>query len=218
MLPDFDSTFRVYAMHWRTVEAGWTFALHEHPLFEINLVLNGVQKTTVNGKQYVQNPGDLMILRPGDKHESMVSGSREMTYYCLHFDVDERSFRELLFRNKRNFYAAGSAVAEAIRPALNKLLSLTSEEAVVSVESRMSVLSALFELFAAISGMLTRETADELAPVASATASRAAAMLEDAVDKLAEGTGINDAHGLISKIAMKLGYSTSSINRQFVSA
>lgn len=220
MLPDIDSTFRVFAAHQRTVDREWRYPLHQHPLFEVNLVLSGTQVMVVNGKQYVQQAGDLMLLRPGDMHEGSVLDADEMTYYCLHFDVDERAFRELLYRNNQYFYEADSMLAASLRPALDKLLALTSEESVMSVETRMRLLSALFELFAAISSALSRQLADEPKRAVSLVASEAAALLEAAVDTLTEPESgkvrAAEAEAItVSSIAAQLGYSPSTINRLF---
>ncbi len=219
MLPDMESTFRVFSAHWRTVEQGWRYPRHQHPLFEVNWVLSGIQETAVNGKRYVQHAGDLLLLRPGDEHESYAASDGEMTYYCLHFDVDERSLRELLFRNNHSFYDAESLLASQVRPALDKLLALTTEEAVVSLESRMSVLSAMFELFAGISGVLSQQSAEAESVSASVTASQIASKLEAAVDDAAEASSTDEGLALsIAAISAQLGYSPSTVNRIFTKA
>ncbi|NIK69530.1 AraC family transcriptional regulator [Paenibacillus sp. BK720] len=215
MLPDMDSTFRVFGAHSRTVEPDWSYPLHKHPMFEINLVLTGTQQFSVERTSYTQQAGDLLLFRPGDQHESRVSGEGDMTYYCLHFDVDEPSFRELLNRSPRCFYPADSELSVAIRPALNKLIGLTvSQEAVLRTEARMHVLSALFELFAALSGTLSKLNQDPPGLRSSELASRVAVMLEEALDGTASPGHLNDKD-TITSIAAAVGYSTSSVNRLF---
>ncbi|MNO16911.1 Arabinose operon regulatory protein [compost metagenome] len=217
MLPDMDSTFRVFGAHLRTVDSEWKYPKHNHPLFEVNLVLSGCQEMIVNRKVCIQKPGDLMLLVPGVEHESKVIGKEEMTYYCLHFDVDERAFRELLYRNPTCFYVADSELAVDIRPALDKLIALTSEESAGSVESRMMILSALFELFAGISGTLSRINYSAAASRMSATASQIAAKIEEAVEMHDDSSIDGGTHEYIMSIAAEIGYSTSSVNRMFTS-
>lgn len=215
MLPDMDSTFRVFGAHSRTVNPEWSYPLHKHPMFEINLVLTGTQQFSVERTSYTQQAGDLLLFRPGDQHESRVSGGKEMTYYCLHFDVDEPSFRELLCRSPRCFYPSDSELAMAIRPALDKLIGLTvSQETVLRTEARMHVLSALFQLFAVLSGTLSKLNQDPVVLRNSELASRVAIMLEEAV----EDAAIMDDKDTISSIAAAVGYSTSSVNRLFTKA
>ncbi|WP_245640133.1 AraC family transcriptional regulator [Paenibacillus dakarensis] len=218
MLPDVDSTFRMFAAHWRTVEPDWKYPVHKHSLFEVNLVLTGTQEMRVNRQIYKQGPGDLLLLNPGDEHESRVIGEEEMTYYCLHFDVDERSFRELLCRNQECYHAEESQLAKAIRPALDKLIALTREESSVRVESRMSVLSALFELFAGISGTLSSSVNGEQAALGMGikqSASRIASQIERSIEDKVEGYSEAGEQDTIARIAAEMGYSTSSVNRMF---
>jgi AraC family transcriptional activator of pobA len=216
MLPDMDSTFKVFAAHWRTVEQDWLYPRHTHPMFEVNLVLSGTQEMIVNRKIYVQNPGDLLLLNPGDIHESKAIGGEDMTYYCLHFDVDERAFRELLCQNTICFHASDSDLAHAIRPALNKLIALTLEEAIMRVESRMKALSILFELFAAISGHLSKQGNDSTsAPRMSQAASNIATRLERSVNETADGFLERSETESVATIAKEMGYSMSSVNRMF---
>ena len=219
ILPDMESTFRVFAAHWRTVAPGWRFPQHQHPLFEVNWVLSGVQESIVNGRHYTQSSGDLLLLKPGDEHECCNTANEDMTYYCLHFDVDDRSFRELLFRSQDCFYDADSFLASQIRPALDKLLSLTSEDAVISLESRMSVLSAMFELFAGISGVLSQQSTGEESSRVSIIASQIAELLEKAVDDQAKVDKMEGGTALsIAAVSAQLGYSPSTVNRIFTKA
>lgn len=154
MLPDMDSTFRLFAAHLRTVTNEWSYPRHSHPLFEVNLLLEGRQEMIVGGQRYVQQPGDLMLLRPEDVHESRAAGTGRMTYYCLHFNVDDPAMREVLCRGKEVLYAADSPLARQIRPSLDKLIALTSGGAGVKLADKMRTLAALFELFAGLSDSL----------------------------------------------------------------
>ncbi|MHA0857235.1 AraC family transcriptional regulator [Paenibacillus sp. CMAA1364] len=216
MLPDMDSTFKVFAAHWRTVEQDWIYSPHTHPMFEVNLVLSGTQEMFVNRKTYIQKPGDLLLLNPGDIHESRVVGGEKMTYYCLHFDVDERAFRELLCRNKICFHTSKSDLAHAIRPALDKLIAITIEEDSVRVESRMRALSTLFELFAAVSGHLSQQGSDSTTGSRmSQTASSIAARLERTVNETFDGIHERSDTDSVASIAKEMGYSMSSVNRMF---
>ncbi|GLX70253.1 AraC family transcriptional regulator [Paenibacillus glycanilyticus] len=218
MLPDMDSTFRVFGAHLRTVDRDWSYPLHKHPIFEINLVLAGTQEFTVERTSYKQLPGDLFLLQPGEHHKSQVSEEEGMTYYCLHFDVDEPSFRELLGRSPRCFYPSDSDLTIAIRPVLDKLIELTAaHEAALQTEARMHILSALFELFAVLSGTLSKLNKDPAGLKSSEIASQVAVMLEQAVDQVGNHSDSDDKD-TIASAAAAVGYSTSSVNRMFTRA
>lgn len=216
MLPDLDSTFRVFAAHWRTVVPDWFYPSHTHPLFEVNVVLSGKQQMIVNGKTYIQQSGDILLLNPGDLHEGRAFGGEDLTYYCLHFDVDERSLRELLCRNRTCYYKTDSELANMIRPALDKLIALTSEES-VRVEYRMRVLSALFELFAGLSDYLSKhnDPIDETDIPPSDVTSVASSIATELERSINERSGGQATDTTISAIASALGYSMSSIHRMF---
>nr|WP_059046793.1 AraC family transcriptional regulator [Paenibacillus rubinfantis] len=159
MLPDMDSTFKLFAAHLRTVTSEWSYPRHSHPLFEVNLLLAGSQEMIVGGKRYVQQPGDFLLLRPEEVHESRALGTEPMTYYCLHFNVDEPVLRELLCRGEEPLHAADGPLAGVIRPSLDKLIALTSDGAGAKLADKMRAMSAVFELFAGLSeGLAERET------------------------------------------------------------
>lgn len=219
VLPDMDSTFRIFAAHLRTVTSAWSYPSHRHPLFEVNLLLQGAQEMKVNGVTYTQHPGDLVLLRPEDVHESRVVGDEPMTYYCLHFDVDERVLREQLFHSSACYFSRESELTLNIRPSLDKLIELTSRGGTVNLPDKMRVLSAVFELFAGLSESL----ADHPGPVKASIqevriATEIAAGLEKVVESekgseiIATDQGTRDT---VAAVAAGVGYSASSRNRIF---
>lgn len=243
MLPDMDSTFRLFAAHLRTVTNEWSYPRHSHPLFEVNLLLAGSQEMIVNGQRFVQKPGDLLLLRPEDVHESRAAGIGRMTYYCLHFNVDDRVLREVLCRGEEVLYAADSPLAQKIHPSLDKLIALTSGGAGVKLADKMRTLSALFELFAGLSdslaesggagasGSRTHRIAAEIAAglercVEAPDAWSRLAGAEAAGGEHEEGgngdgdggsgsDGADEARETVAAVTAGLGYSASSCNRFF---
>ncbi|RCX20603.1 AraC-like protein [Fontibacillus phaseoli] len=222
MLPDMDSTFKVFAAHLRTVTQDWSYPRHTHPLFEVNLVLAGRQEMLVNGQRYVQNPGDLMLLRPEDVHESRAAGSSRMTYYCLHFNVDDRVMRELLCRGSGYHYEENSPLARTIRPSLDKLIALTSGKETEKLANKMMALSAVFELFAGLGEKLAEQgRAENSGSRMTRVAAEIAARLEKCVEApvaegLVEGKDYRDnSRETVVAVIQGLGYSASSCNRMF---
>ncbi|AWB47042.1 AraC family transcriptional regulator [Paenibacillus sp. CAA11] len=218
MLPDMDSTFRIFAAHVRTVTKEWFYPKDRHPLFEVNLVLEGSQEMIVNGRRHVQQPGDLVLLRPEDVHESRVIGEQPMTYYCLHFDVDERVLRELLCHNEPRYCPSASPLAQKIRPSLDKLIALTSSSSMPKLADKMLILSAVFELFAGLSEILSSFADNAEGTRTIGVASEIAAALENSVkmqESLAGQEEQETSLKTIREITEQLGYSASSCNRMF---
>ncbi|MBJ8191589.1 AraC family ligand binding domain-containing protein, partial [Bacillus cereus] len=52
--PDVRTTVNLFAIHTRSVGREWSYPLHEHPQYEINIVLAGEQIMVVDGRSYTQ--------------------------------------------------------------------------------------------------------------------------------------------------------------------
>ncbi|WP_110945356.1 AraC family transcriptional regulator [Paenibacillus phocaensis] len=229
MLPDMDSTFKLFAAHLRTVTSEWSYPRHSHPLFEVNLLLAGSQEMIVGGRRYVQQPGDFLLLRPEDVHESRALGMGPMTYYCLHFNVDEPVLRELLCRGEELLHAADSPLAASIRPSLDRLIALTSDGAGAKLADKMRAMSAVFELFAGLSEGLAEREAAAPGSRMNRIAAEIAAGLERSVEEpedwgaaaVGEGGDSSDevdgdrSRETVAAVTAGLGYSASSCNRIF---
>ncbi|QQE77893.1 AraC family transcriptional regulator [Alicyclobacillus sp. SO9] len=213
MMPNMDSTFRLFAAHLRSVDSHWKYPKHTDTLFEINLVVEGQQTMVVNGKRYVQDPGDLLLLKPKDIHQAQCSKGSSMTYYCLHFDVDYRPIRELLYSNECIFYRHDSVLAQEIDSVLKKLIDITVCKDEHSVAQRMSALATMFELFAKLSDALSGQT-DARPHSAGAMISRQIADALDAyVDKIDQEE--EQPKDIVHQISLDLGYSVSTCGRIF---
>jgi AraC family transcriptional regulator, transcriptional activator of pobA len=228
MLPDMDSTFKLFAAHLRTVTSEWSYPRHSHPLFEVNLLLAGSQEMIVGGRRFIQQPGDFLLLRPEDVHESRALGTEPMTYYCLHFNVDEPVLRELLCRGEDLLHGADGPLAAVIRPSLDKLIALTSDGAGAKLADKMRALSAVFELFAGLSEGLAEREAGAPGSRMNRIAAEIAAGLERSVEEpeawsAATGEGFGGGDGAdgdrsretVAAVTAGLGYSASSCNRIF---
>lgn len=228
MLPDMDSTFRLFAAHVRTVTKGWSYPRHSHPLFEVNLVLEGEQELIIGGKRYVQKQGDLVLLRPEIIHESRTFQSERMTYYCLHFNADDRVLREMLCKREDCLFEADSMLVTQIRPSLDRLISLTSSDGDKRPADKMRTLSAVFDLFAGlIEGLTVLDQSGISGSKISKIASEIAAGLERFVEEPIDGSWDNDGEEqaeegsadtskeTVAAITAGFGYSASSCSRMF---
>ncbi|MET3207373.1 UNVERIFIED_CONTAM: hypothetical protein ABIC26_000307 [Paenibacillus sp. PvR008] len=90
----------------------------------MNIVLAGEQVMVVDGRSYTQRQGDQVLLQPGIVHSSHSSGEG-FTYFCMHFDIDDKLFLSLLSRLEQVLFSAEGAVAREMGPALDKLLDLS---------------------------------------------------------------------------------------------
>ncbi|GGO01389.1 AraC family transcriptional regulator [Saccharibacillus kuerlensis] len=148
-LPDLRFSFQMCGAHWRQVTTGWTYPPHNHALFELNYVMEGEQMTRVEGERYVQQPGELLLLSPGCTHESRIGGTDSMTYFCIHFDIDDDFMYARIASLESALFAADSELAAKLKPDLERLFRLCGEEtddAAAALAVRTPLLRILLEL------------------------------------------------------------------------
>ncbi|WP_172193626.1 AraC family transcriptional regulator [Saccharibacillus qingshengii] len=149
-LPDLRFSFQMCGAHWRKVASGWSYPPHDHALFELNYVIEGQQITRIGGEPHIQHPGELLLLAPGCRHESRIGKSNTMTYFCIHFDIDDAVMYGRIASLGSSLFAADSELTTRLQPDLERLSRLSGgEEEEPSSESfaiRASILRILLEL------------------------------------------------------------------------
>lgn len=138
-------SFEVFGLHITDSEAGWSFPSSAHNLFELTMVIEGLQRTRIGEQTYLQRPGDLLLINPGEQHDSSAPGPDGLKCLVFHFQLDMPLFRENLIRTNKVHYPADSRLAENIRPCLDKLQALIEQDG-----SRIRMLSDLMEAMAVI--------------------------------------------------------------------
>ncbi|WP_324893193.1 AraC family ligand binding domain-containing protein, partial [Paenibacillus sp.] len=162
-LPDVRTTFQLFAAHLRRVDAPWAYPAHAHAMFELNVVTLGAQRFTIESRVYEQRPGDIVIVRPGERHAATTPDGGAMAYFCLHFQADDPTLRRLLLSLDRGLYARGSALERRIGPSVARLIELATEGGDgTETAVRMRALSAVYALLAALfeGGPPAREAGD----------------------------------------------------------
>ncbi|QJC51100.1 AraC family transcriptional regulator [Paenibacillus albicereus] len=244
MFADVKTTLNLFGIHRREVRGDWSYPSHQHPQYEINFLLAGSQIMTVGGRELVQSPGDLLLIRPGERHSSRSGDGRPFDYFCLHFDLDDRLFLPLLGRLDQTLFRADSELARKASPVLRKMLE-PAQSAVAgaghgpgSVAARMRLQAAAFELFAMLWDAITAESLlqlprssyakEELAQEIAARLQGAASLnfrhargpgaagASAATDGRGEEEGDDaDGQGGLRRIAAELGISVSHCGRVF---
>ncbi|MEK5586428.1 helix-turn-helix domain-containing protein [Paenibacillus odorifer] len=218
MAPDIQAAFHIFAAHWRKVNPDWQYPVHTHPMFEINVVLQGEQHMTVGNKSFIQQSGDILFIRPGVEHSSLGSNaSRDMTYYCLHFDIDDLILRRALLTADAVSLSGNTPELRAIRSALDVIInSSILSESKDTHRNRLITLHASLQLLTALSGWVLSEmpllTDTEATENTVALANAIEGLLQESVSTAAS-TG--ERGGGIEHISAKLGYSTTHCNRVF---
>ncbi|MFC0472077.1 AraC family transcriptional regulator [Halalkalibacter kiskunsagensis] len=211
--PNIKTGFELYGMHLRTVKNTWNYPEHEHPKYEINLVLDGHQVFKVKGKPYDQQSGDIIIARPGDSHSSRSGAGNGFTYFCLHFDIDDKLFLPYLKNSNEVYFHSGSKLALLIRPYLDRLIHVCKASG-LNLKEKMQVHAIMFELLAVLIEGMTEQTGD-VEPGNERTV-KIAYRIAEKIELLVKRS-IEDMEGIggIEKIADELNFSTSYCNKVF---
>ncbi|WP_397331337.1 helix-turn-helix domain-containing protein [Paenibacillus sp. JSM ZJ436] len=205
-LTDVDIAVRSYAAHSRIVEPGWLFQSHNHPMFELNMVLSGQQLCRADGKEYIMEPGDIVLLKPEVKHECEATGLLKVHYCCVHFDLDEPALRQALCSIHHTYHKAESPLAAALRPILVHLAE--------AKPTKWEALPFIFQLLTALSRLLSNAP-EGLLGSSQESGGLANRIAERLNGLLAERHGDADDDYRISAIAEELGYSAAYCNRIF---
>lgn len=217
IIPDVNTTVNLFGIHLRSVGSEWDYPIHEHPQYEINYLLAGTQQMTVGGRSYTQGPGDLILLRPGDAHSSRSGGSEPFTYFCIHFDIDDKIFLSLLSRMEQVLFPADSIVTRQVQPALTKLIEFVGSAEQATMAQRMRLHSSAFELFACLWEAISNEAvlhsfaAYERVELAQQIRNRVQGLV---IQNFKQGISAERHYG-IDDIAADLGISASHCNRVF---
>jgi Response regulator containing CheY-like receiver domain and AraC-type DNA-binding domain len=149
---------QIYGIHWRKVRQGWSYKEHEHPLLELNLVLEGSQVMRVGDKEYVQGPGDLLLVPPGWTHSSRAEGADGMTFFCLHLNIDDHFMIEPFYHLTDLLQPSRSALTTRLRPLLDFFIEEASHPSGPSSSyHRIRIQANSLNLIIALSEMLMNE-------------------------------------------------------------
>jgi AraC-like DNA-binding protein/mannose-6-phosphate isomerase-like protein (cupin superfamily) len=217
-LADLRITFHSFSAHCRAVGKDWVYPQHVHPMFEFNLVLEGKQFIWYNGEELLMGPGDLLLVKPGDKHSSRAYGSSDMVYGCIHFELDEPLMRQFLYGIKDALHPNGSPLACAVGPVLRRLREVDASSA-FGQENRLEMMGICYSLLGELSKLL-KDPPPGLVGAEQGTKGLPARMAERIEKAVTEQPGMNDEEfgrlG-IARIAEELGYSPAYCNRVFKS-
>ncbi|KGA98878.1 AraC family transcriptional regulator [Alkalihalobacillus alcalophilus ATCC 27647 = CGMCC 1.3604] len=213
--PDMKTGFELYGMHLRSVKNTWEYPEHEHPKYEINMVLEGHQIFYVKGQPYEQRAGDIIITRPGDIHSSKCGGKDGFTYFCLHFDIDDKLFLPFLKNSQDVFFPSSSKLSVLITPYLNRLIQVCRAPQ-VNLSEKMKVHSLMFELLSAlIEGLIQQDDYEPESEKVVKIAYRIAERIEQVVKRTEDSNSDNIDKVGIEEIANELNISSSYCHKIF---
>ena len=146
ILPEIDWNIRFFGAHKQTVHSNWSIAKECHHAFEILIVLEGTQETTIENEQYIVNHNDILLIPPGFEHINKCISNETMTYFCAHFDIDEPSLRMKIMKNCDWLYNGSSPYHRRIKECLQQWIDIWSEPNMSFTIAKLRAQIVLFEL------------------------------------------------------------------------
>src|SRR5690625_4745139 len=95
-IPDIYTNIKLFGGHKQTVPYQWKAKREAHFAFEIIYILSGTQRTEFSNISYDFDEGDVVIIFPGLSHENKCISKEGMTYFCIHFDIDDPTIQQKL--------------------------------------------------------------------------------------------------------------------------
>lgn len=95
-LPELNDNIKFFGGHKQTVDYHWEVKWESHLAFEILIILNGVQDTQFSSHHFRVKTEDIMLIPPGVDHKNSCISKGGMTYFCVHFDIDNPTIQQRL--------------------------------------------------------------------------------------------------------------------------
>lgn len=198
------TTFELRAAHFRRVSAGWTYPRHSHTDFELIYVVEGEQEVLLSNRRILQKAGDLLLYIPGDPHLNRNVGTETLSFYCLHFDIDDPMMRQILCLSGTCHYPAGAPVTQALSGKIQRLIELAQQPSTLLLADRLESVSALCELLVVLARTLVVQL-DNAQPLQL----QVLKMTRQLADWITMQVELPETEQSIEVLITKLGYSTA---------
>ncbi len=215
-IPNMDSAFKIYETHWRKTSGPWQTERRQLPVFELNLLMEGEQDVNVGDTAYEMRAGDILLVKPGTIGQVVGTRNNPITYFVLHFDVEDYMLRTILSQYRCGLHPWDSALEREIRGPLEQLvltIKMHQQQDMSHPAIRMKLMSHFFGLFAALGNIEDYEYGHGMNNTGLLIAYRLAEQIEQVVK--GGGASLRSKEGIITRIAENLGYSTSYCYRVF---
>ncbi|MBD5807329.1 AraC family transcriptional regulator [Lactobacillus sp. 0.1XD8-4] len=130
-IPTIESGLYMFGGHKHTVNGGWSFFEQKHQVFEVMVVTDGSQLTSIRDQGSITlGPGDVIIIAPGTLHtNSNISKIAPMTYMCLHFDFEDVQLRsQIISLISNKLIPANSQLANVSYDMLKEIINLCRDK------------------------------------------------------------------------------------------
>jgi AraC-like DNA-binding protein/uncharacterized cupin superfamily protein len=85
-------TLQIVGCHFGMRPARWHYPKHHHHLYELIHCIAGAMAVDVQGERLCMEPGEWIVLKPGVNHAVANDGATDLSYFNIHFQLDDREF------------------------------------------------------------------------------------------------------------------------------
>lgn len=123
--PLINTQFTLFGGHKETVVPGWHWKPEAHLAFELMYIIAGTQKTISELGDMLVHAGEFIIIPYGTRHNNFVYGDKSMTYFAVHFNLDDPTLKYLLTQRYANKIIKPSDVEyEGLKKHASELIKL----------------------------------------------------------------------------------------------
>ncbi|MGN7360392.1 AraC family transcriptional regulator [Paenibacillus sp. SAF-054] len=94
VVPKFFTSIHLTGLQYSSVEQGWDYPSHRHPIFEIMYCEKGHLIEQINGRTYSLPAGTAIFIKSGITHS--VRAAEDSVFFNFHFSMDHQEVRMIL--------------------------------------------------------------------------------------------------------------------------
>ncbi|WP_276353291.1 helix-turn-helix domain-containing protein [Cohnella caldifontis] len=98
--PNITNTLLVRDFRVAAFDSRWFVDTHSHKLYELLFCWEGDVTEWVNNEEIRFQSGDVLLLRPGERHRTFNHSMNNFSFIAIHFDLDDAELRPLLNRSR----------------------------------------------------------------------------------------------------------------------
>ncbi|MCM3173687.1 helix-turn-helix domain-containing protein [Paenibacillus sp. MER 99-2] len=208
-LPATDWNVKLFGAHMQQVKQGWRVPTESHLAFELILILEGVQTTSMENIHYELHQGDILLIPPGCRHTNECNQEQGLTYFIAHFNVDEVLFRQEMSQHVQWLFPNGSEDNQRIKDIMLKWVELLNRNEEYTTPDLFRMQAGLLEILAVLAERSSSRAKEAVSPTVAHYAKLIAEAIKSQfnVDHIRDG-GLGEKVIRIEEIASSLQIST----------
>lgn len=156
-LPLINTQFTLFGGHKETVQPGWHWKPEAHLAFELMYIIAGTQRTESEIGELVVHAGEFIIIPYGIRHNNFAIGETPLTYFAVHFNLEEPTLKYLLTRQFSNrIIKAGDEAYEGLKRHALQLIDQFRPE--YSLTDKLNIQVTMINLIAFLVNMVQKDT------------------------------------------------------------